>query len=535
MIGRLSSRNLKFCISGSVSLVTLLVYLNSLQNGFVGWDDGPYITANPFIRSLNLDFFRWAFLDFYSYNWHPLTWISHALDYSVWGSDPFGHHLTGILLHATNTFVVVLLTARLLEIAKKNSPENGRAAFLNERSILLAGAVTGLLFGLHPLHVESVAWAAERKDLLCALFFLLAILSYLRYANGSENAASAKRLVPRYFDRWYLLALGCFLLALLSKPMAVSLPFVLLIIDWHPLGRIQSPATFRTVVVEKLPFAFFSLLSSIVTVLAQRSGHAILEEIPLSTRALVAARSLIGYLWNMAWPLDLLPFYPYPRDASASSLKYLAAVALVLGITASCVVVANRRKMWLSAWGYYLGTLVPVVGIIQVGGQSMADRYTYLPSLGPFLILGIVVAWGFSKIDTIAKGSRIPRIAATVVILLLFASMSAFTVRQIGIWKSGIDLWTHVIEKEPDSVLFAYYSRAHALSKAGRYREAIEDYSKVIALNYKEFSPTYIDRGLTYMKVGQVGLALSDFRKACALGDDFGCKAAQGIERMLPR
>jgi hypothetical protein len=511
------------------------VYLKSLQNEFVGWDDGPYITANPFIRSLNLDFLRWAFLDFHSYNWHPLTWISHAVDYAVWGLNAFGHHLTSILLHTATTFAVFLLAARLLEIGENTSSENGHAAFLNERSILLAGTVTSLLFGLHPLHVESVAWAAERKDLLCALFFILGIINYLKYANLPDNESPQGALGPRFFDRRYLSALGFFLLALLSKPMAVSLPLVLLIIDWLPLGRIKSLATFRTAVVEKLPFVVLSLLSSIVTVLAQQSGKAILEEIPLSTRALVAAKSLIAYLGNMAWPVDLLPFYPYPRNVSPASPEYLAAVVVVIGITAACVVIAKRRKIWLSAWGYYVGTLVPVLGIVQVGGQSMADRYTYLPSLGPFLILGILVAWGFAIVDAFAKGSRIPGIAATVVIVLLFASMSALTVRQIGIWKSGIDLWTHVIEKEPDRVLFAYYSRGHALSKAGRYEEAIEDYSKVIALNYKEYSQTYVDRGFTYMKVGKVGLALADFRKACVLGDDFGCRATQSIERMLPR
>ena len=535
MIGLRSSRNLKYCLSGSVSLMTFLVYLKSLQNGFVEWDDGPYVTANPFIRSFNMDFFRWAFLDFHSYNWHPLTWISHAADYAVWGLNPFGHHLTNLLLHAVNTLLVMLLVTRILETAKKNTASNKAANFLNEGSILLAGAVTSLLFGLHPLHVESVAWVAERKDLLCALFFLLGIMSYLKYVNDPDNETPPGIIVPRFFDRRYLIALGYFLLALLSKPMAVSLPFVLLIIDWHPLERIKSLATFRTAVVEKLPFVGLSLLSSIVTVLAQRSGKAILEEIPLSTRALVAARSLIAYLWKMVWPLDLLPFYPYPRDASLESLEYVGAAALVIGITAACIVVARRRKIWLSAWSYYVGTLVPVLGIVQVGGQSMADRYTYLPSLGPFLILGILVAWWFAMVDTFAKGRRIPKIATTGIILLLFASMSALTVREIGIWNSGIDLWTHVIKKEPDRVLFAYYSRGHALSQAGRYQEAIEDYSKVIALNYKEYSQTYVDRGLTYMNVGQVGFALADFRKACALGDGFGCRAAQSIERMLPR
>jgi hypothetical protein len=535
MIGFLSGRNFKYSLAGSVSLTTCLVYLQSLQNGFVGWDDNFYVTANPYIRSLNMDFFRWAFLDFYSYNWHPLTWISHAVDYAVWGLNPLGHHLTNVLLHAANSFVVMLLVVRLMEIVKKTAPENARSAFLNERAILITGGTTSLLFGLHPLHVESVAWVAERKDLLCALFFLLGILNYLRYADSSDRETFRKKLVSRIFAKPYLLALGFFLLALLSKPMAVTLPLVLLILDWYPFKRIQSPGTFQAALVEKLPFVGLSLLSSIVTVLAQRSGNAILEDIPLSTRALVAAKSLIAYLWNMVWPQNLLPFYPHPRDASFASFEYLAAVALVIGITAACVVIAKRQKIWLSAWCYYVGTLIPVLGIVQVGGQSMADRYTYLPSLGPFLIIGFLLAWCFTKVDTFAKWNRIVNFATTIVILLLFASMSYLTFQQIGIWKNGIDLWTYVIKKEPERVLFAYYSRGHAFSKAGQYKEAIEDYSKVIALNYKEYSQVFVDRGLTYLKVGQAELALVDFRKACDLGDDFGCKAAQGVEKMRPR
>jgi hypothetical protein len=507
-------------LAGAVALATLLVYLKSLQNDFVGWDDNFYVTANPYIRSFNFDFFRWAFFDFHSYNWHPLTWISHAVDYAVWGLDPAGHHLTGVLLHATNAFVVTLLATRLMEEAKKTAPEKETSPFLEERAILIAAGATGLLFGLHPLHVESVAWIAERKDLLSALFFLLSVLAYTRCS--------------RIFDKHYFLALGFFLLALLSKPMAVTLPFVLLILDWYPFRKIQSLKTFRKALVEKVPFLLLSLFSSIVTVLAQRSGSAIWEEIPLGTRLLVAAKSLVAYLWKMPAPVNLLPFYPHPRNVSFFSFEYFSAAALVIGITAACLVVSGRRKIWLSAWCYYAGTLVPVLGIVQVGGQSMADRYTYLPSIGPFLIVGLFAAWCFHKVDAIAGRGPIVIVSAAAAILLL-GSMSYLTYRQIGIWKNGIGLWTYVIEKEPERVLFAYYSRGHALSRTGRYHEAIGDYSKVIALNYKEYSQVFVDRGLTYMKIGQVGLALADFRKACALGDDFGCKAAQGVEKMLSR
>jgi protein O-mannosyl-transferase len=422
---RWKKRNLDYYLAVSVSLLTFIVYLASLQNEFVAWDDPEYITNNPYIRLFGLDLFRWAFSAFYSANWHPLTWISHALDYAVWGLNPLGHHLTNNILHAVNTFLVVLLVARLIEattppppcqvgelVGDKSSPTvsggvaEGRGGKWNEGLLhhslftfhishfsLIAAGVTGLLFGLHPLHVESVAWVSERKDLLCAMFFLLSIMMYAKYVVTTSTT------FRQVFNKHYLFSLCFFFLALLSKPMAVSLPVVLLILDWHPFGRVRSLKTFWPAVVEKLPFVVLSLISSVLTILAQKGSEALfmMEVTPLSSRGTVAAKSLVAYLGKIMLPLHLSPFYPYPLDVTFFSMDYLLPFFLVIGITILCLGLSRKQKMYLSAWSFYVVTLVPVLGIVQVGRQSMADRYTYLPSLGPFLVIGLGVAWVLTR------------------------------------------------------------------------------------------------------------------------------------------
>ncbi len=396
----------KSAVALLIAAVTLIVFLPALQNEFVNWDDDKNIYENTFIRSVDAKLFTTAFLDYPVDYWRPLTWISHAVDYSIWGLNPLGHHLTNIILHVLNTSIVVLLVIRLMEVIKKTSTNHR----LSDRMILTTAGVTGLLFGIHPLHVESVAWASERKDLLCALFFLLSIMIYTKYVDRINIETVQKSSVTRYMNKRYFLTVGFFVLALLSKPMAVTIPVVLLLFDWYPFNRIQSLKTFRAACVEKLPFIALSLLALILAILAQKAVGAMrtVEFAPVTTRILVAGKSLIAYLWKMAVPLNLIPFYPHPRNASFLSLEYLAAIVLVIGITTTCIVIAKKQKLWLSVWGYYVVTLVPVLGIIQVGGQSMADRYTYLPSIGPFLIFGLFIAWCSRKVTRPARG-RLPR------------------------------------------------------------------------------------------------------------------------------
>jgi hypothetical protein len=515
----------KYYLAGAVSLITFLLYLKSLQNDFVGWDDNLYVTANPYIRTLNIDLLRWAFLDFYSYNWHPLTWLSHALDYTIWGLGPLGHHLTNNIIHAVNTFLVVILVMKLFSTWKHNTSKYVEVTAFREHGGFIIGGCTGLLFGLHPLHVESVAWIAERKDLLCALFFLLSVIFYSNYIEIIKNKSIDKDSSPGLVYKKYFLSLGCFILALLSKPMAVTLPIVLLIFDYYPFNRINSFKNFRRVSVEKFPFFLCSIGSSTLTYLAQKSGNAIWEGVPFSVRVLVATKSIVAYVWNMLFPFDLFPFYPYPRGVSLLSFEYVGTLFIFIGVTYLCVFISKRQKLWLAAWSYYIVTLIPVLGLIQVGGQFMADRYTYLPSLGPFFIIGLLFAWLFHKLIALQRNKITSITLASVICFLIVVSMSYMTYMQIGIWKNGIDLWTYVIKKEPNKILFAYYNRGGAFAKEGKYYEAIDDYSKVISLNYQEYSTVYVDRGLVYLRIGKIEPAIADFRKACGLGNDFGCKA----------
>jgi tetratricopeptide (TPR) repeat protein len=566
----------KYYIAAAVSVLTFVVYLATLGNDFVEGDDKQYVLENLQIRSFDAAFFRWAFFDFYAANWHPLTWISHALDYAVWGLDPVGHHLTNNILHAVNTFLVVLLVVRLIEESKQyavsseqkqkdnkeyevsgkktsanreSSPASGRFAVDESsssgksgtlpkdyrkrpdfpshvshltpdasRSTLIVAGVTGLLFGLHPIHVESVAWVAERKDLLCALFYLLSVMAYIKYATRRQAQGDNNVMVSRSNH----LSLLFFILALMSKPMAVSLPVVLLILDWYPLGRITSFRTFGTALIGKVPFIALSIGSSIITLLAQEAGGAIVsaEAIPLSTRLLVAAQSLTGYLWKMLAPFDLLPLYPYPGDVSLSSPEFIGAVVLAAGITAAAAAFAGKSKLWLSAWLYYFITLVPVLGIVQVGSQPMADRYTYLPGLGPFILIGVLVSKLPERLDRLKPAWRGRRLFAATAVILIPIALSVITIRQIAIWKDGFTLWSEVIAIEPEKIPLAYNNRGLALYSKGQLDRAIEDFDRAVILDPYSYK-AYLNRGAAFVAKGRLDRAAADFDKAIALNPSY--------------
>lgn len=564
-----SKRNgaLQYYLPASVALITFLVYLTALRNDFVNWDDDIYVYENPHIRSLNPAFFKWVFFNFHASYWSPLTWMSHALDYAVWGLNPLGHHLTNNILHAANTFIVVFLVIRLLEAWNERTTHSGPSPFVNERTMLIAAGTTGLLFGLHPVHVESAAWVAERKDLLCALFFLLSITLYAKYADRRQSAVGGQQSEGEgkdgsgqknfLFNKHYLIALGFFILALLSKPMAVTLPVVLLVLDWYPFNRLRSSRAFRLALIEKLPFFALSLISSMLTVLAANKGGAmeLMETVSLSTRVLVGFRSLVAYLGKMIWPLNLVPYYPYPKDASPLSLEYSSAIVLVIGMTAACMVMAKKQKLWLAAWGYYVVTLVPVLGIVQAGGQAMADRFTYLPSLAPFFVMGLAVALASAGIPALGKWRLMVKLFSSILAIVVFASLLSLTFRQIDKWQSSLVLWNYVIEKEPDRFPIAYNNRGLALKKSGRFDEAIADFEKTIALDPSRnkaynnlgvlylnaglfdksieyldksiaidpaYAESYNNRGVSYARTGQNERALADFNKAIQLQKDDG-------------
>ena len=566
---------IKYYLAALVSLITFSVYLASLRNDFVIWDDDTYVFDNPYIRSFDLNLLKWAFFDFYAANWHPLTWISHALDYAVWGLAPMGHHLTNNILHAVNTFIVVLLVVRLLESRKAGKLAGWQADKLTSSHdmnfTLIASATTGLLFGLHPIHVESVAWVSERKDLLCAFFFLLSVMMYTRYITPP---ASPPSLNLRGGRGSYLISLAFFTLALLSKPMAVSLPLVLLILDWYPFERITTFKTFKTAFIEKLPFFVLSLVSSLLTILAQKTGGTmeLMGFVPLSTRLLVASNALIAYLCKVILPFNLTPYYPYPEKVLLLTLEYFLPLILVVGISATCIVFVKKQRILLTVWVYYIVSLIPVLGIVQVGKQAMADRYTYLPGLGQFLIIGLIAAWGSAKAGAVKRWGLVLRLLSAVMALSVFISISHLTIEQISIWKNTLSLWSYVIEKEPERVPIAYMNRGKVYYQMGQLNKAMEDYDKAVTL--KPFDPNYyhnrglifaemrqfdkaiadydhalaldqrgaenfvgrpfcfLARGLAYLAIGQRGRAVTDLKKACELGNNIGCNELQVLLKM---
>lgn len=484
-----------------VALASILVYLPALHNGFVEWDDHEYVYQNPHIRSLDMKFLRWAFFSFHASNWHPLTWISHALDYAVWGLNPMGHHLTSVVLHGLNAFLVVIVIVNLLRAASRHKEAGG---FLSERGILMAAGITGLIFGLHPIHAESVVWVSERKDMLCAFFFLLSVMSYMSYARN--------KTYPNY-----LLSFGFFILALLSKPMAVTLPVVLLIMDWYPFRRFQKAEPLKPVLIEKLPFFAIGLISVVITLMAQHSAGAIksLAIYPLSVRILVGIKALVFYWAKMLWPADLLPYYPYPQNVSLLSFEYTTAALSALVITAACAFLSRRQPVWAAIWIYYVVTLLPVLGIIQVGKQAMADRYTYLPGIGLFLLTGIAASMVIERLITSGRWNIVMKTVSLSFAAILLGLMSYTTTRQTHIWKNDITLWSYEIERNP-TVAIAYSCRGVALAKLGYHEEALKDYERAINLDPNS-AVLYYNRGNAYARLGYFEEALTDYSKAINL------------------
>ncbi len=548
-----------WAVAFTVALITTLVYLPALKNGFVNWDDPAYVYENQYIRSIDFEFFKWMFTTFHASNWHPLTWLSHAIDYAIWGLNPMGHHLTSIILHGLNTFLVVILIIRLVSYAQHKAlstipsieggethpctlpdPPVAEQAGPLKRGLspIIAGVVTGLLFGLHPLHVESVAWVSERKDVLYAFFFLLSILSYLKYTSLQKQGLSGHSS-PVTRHRWYFLCLIFFILSLMSKPMAVTLPVVLLILDIYPLGRLDFRSVFTNpplppftkggqggikVLIEKIPFLGLSLASSVVTIIAQRSGEAMatLEEYPLWVRICVAIRALGFYLFRMLWPTDLCPFYPYPPKISFLTIEYMGAFILVVCITVFCIWSWKRQKVFLAIWAYYLVTLLPVLGIIQVGTHAAADRYMYLPSLGHVLLIGLGVSWLWVKAKIRHNKSFLflKKISIIIVAAFVTVHLSILTVKQIKIWRDSLTLWNTEIKRFPNGSPLIYINRGNAYTDLRWYHYAIEDYRTAIKLN-PDNPKAYYNMGLAYDEKGSINEASYYYQQALKLKPDY--------------
>ncbi len=407
-------------VSFVLAVVTVLAFSGVRHNDFLTYDDGVYVQENHQVQmGVNPQTIAWAFTTFHGSNWHPLTWISHMVDWSLYGRNPVGHHLTNVFLHAANAILLFLLLLYM-------TGYSGRAA------------IVAFLFAVQPAHVESVAWLAERKDLLCAFFSLIALLAYAWYVRNP----SWKRF------SWVVLASAC---ALMSKPMAVTLPFVMLLLDYWPLRRVsftqQSRAvlfsSLRKLCLEKWPLFILAILSSIVTFIAQQSGGSVivLEAFPMWVRLSNAAISYCRYLRIAFWPYPLRAYYYHDRIHISILAAVLSAIALLL-ITAVCWRMRKTRPYCLFGWLWFLGTLVPVIGIVQVGVQAMAERYTYLPFIGIF----IAVVWLIA--DAVANSPKL-KVAARLLAVAVIVACAIETSAQVKVWKNTVTLFTHVLQVDP--------------------------------------------------------------------------------------
>ena len=474
-------------IGVALAVATVAVYAQTLHFEFVDYDDMDYVTQNPQVQlGLTADGVVWAFTSGFASNWFPLTWLSLMLDAELYGPGPAGFHATNVALHVLNT---LLLFGVLRAMTRQQGPS----------------AVVAALFALHPLHVESVAWVSERKDVLSTAFGLLAMGAYARYAKEGRRRS--------YVAAAVLLALG-----LMAKPMLVTLPFVFLLLDYWPLGRLRVRRDLPRLLVEKAPLLALSAASSLVTYVVQAGSGAVAttESVPLAIRAANAPVSAVRYLAKAIWPTDLVVFYPYPNvpelgGATLSEWQVGAALALLLAITAG--VAASKRGWAVVGWLWYLGTLAPVIGLVQVGRQAMADRYTYLPLIGVF----VVVAWAGSEGLAWLRRRRAKLTAVAVAAAaFLGVALAARSVSQVRVWRDSFTLFGHALEVNPrDSTTHLHL--ANALGARGRLEEAVVHYRASLAV-HPRFAEAHAGLALARQLQGDGETAIAHYREALSLG-----------------
>jgi protein O-mannosyl-transferase len=487
-------RALLLSLAALLALVTVGVYAQSSRYEFIAVDDNLYVAQNSHVQAgLTVEGVRWAFTATVTGNWHPWTWISLMADYSVSGLNPGTYHVTNLVLHALNVLLVLLLFHRM----------TGHLW----RSTCLAA-----LFALHPLHVESVAWISERKDVLSTLFWLLGIWAYLHYRS--------KPSVGRYAT------VGCALvMALMAKPMPVSFPFTLLLLDVWPLQRIPAGPRSRRVIgrliFEKAPLFLISAASCFLTFWAQKSGGAVarLDQLPLYSRAANALVSYVSYLVKMVWPVDLALFYPYP--ATSPEMWQVASCMVGLAVISCAAIRAFPGRAYITfGWLWYVITLVPVIGVVQIGSQALADRYTYVPSIGIFAI----AVWGGHDLcarywAADPRGARkTPGILGPVMFGILLC-LGALSYRQVRVWKDDITAWAHAIAvTHPNAI--SEYNLARAFDTRNRYEEAIVHYRDAVRLDPRR-SEALNNLAVLLMEKQSYDEAESALRSALGIRPDF--------------
>ena len=463
---------------------TLLIFQQVRNFDFVGYDDNDYVNENQHVLDgLTWDGVIWAFTTSHASNWHPVTWLSLMLDCQIFGKDPGWIHLVNVILHLANTLLLFAVLRRMT-------------------GSLWPSAFVAAAFAIHPVHVESVAWIAERKDVLSTLFWLLTMAAYAGYVKRPS--------VFRYSTAIVLFAVG-----LMAKPMLVTLPFVLLLLDYWPLNRSEptqhaavtdrhsrkfAPAgqkrtSWYRLVIEKVPFFALAAVSSVITFIVQRSGGAIggIDVLPLKGRIFNAAIAYFQYIKMMFCPSKLAIFYPHPLDTIAH-VKAAGCILLLIALTGLFLYLARRKKYLATGWLWYLGTLIPVIGLVQVGSQAYADRYTYIPYIGLF----IVIAWGIGELL-----SRLPyrRFSVGFLSAIVLTTLGLYAHRQVGFWNNGITLFSHAIDVTEDNAI-AYNSLSAAYGDLGHFQAQMEAAQQAIKIKPK-YAEAHNNLGVAYGGLGR--------------------------------
>ena len=450
--------------------IVFLVYYPMLGNDFIHFDEDVYVVQNVhFTKGITFDTVVWAWTQFYASNWHPLTWMSHMADILLYGFKPMGHHATNLLLHLLTTLLLFWSLSRMTRT-------------------LWRPFFTAVLFAIHPVHIESVAWIAERKDLLCASFWMLTFCVYYYY---DKNRTSSKR---------YALVMLCVILALLAKPMAVTLFLILILLDFWPLRK-----NWLEELDKKIPFFLVCFASGLTTLIAQsKTALRNLDQFPLMVRLANAAISYVGYLGKMIWPTHLSVYYIHD-GFSISYSKALYCFSFLLLVTAWVISQKKKRPYLLMGWLWYIITLLPVIGIIQVGDQAMADRYTYLPLIGIF----IMISWGIA--DLMAGLRKIIK----VILLAIFGTVLCLLImvshRQLSYWKTTFTLFNHTLESNPKN-FFAYFFLASYNAQLDRCEEALRNYG--IGGTLRPYKKAFYNMGYCFKRLGRISDAIDAYNAA---------------------
>ncbi len=487
--GKRQGRGAVLAAAVLLGAVVFAVYFPAVNCEFVKYDDDKYVTDNRLVlEGIGWEGVRWAFTTGHASNWHPVTWLSHILDCTLFGTRAWGHHLVNILLHTANTLLLFIVLRRMT-------------------GTTCASGFVAAVFGLHPLHAESVAWVAERKDVLSMLFWILTMGAYAAYCER-----------PGVWR--YLLTFGLFALGLMTKPMLVTLPFVLLLLDYWPLGRnakfknqISKLRSYAGFILEKIPFFILSAASSVVTVMVQRAGGAVptMEELGLRARAANALVSYVGYIAKMFWPTRLAVLYPHPL-AAIPAIAVVSCGLVLIVITAVFLWLGRKRGYLAVGWLWYVGTLVPVIGLVQAGVQSMADRYTYVPMTG----LVIIIAWGIGEFVESKRGFGFSAAIAACAVLV---ACGICTRQQLRYWRNSESLFERTLAITRDNWLI-HNNYANVLKEEERYEEAIGHFKEALRIRPKS-AEVYSNLGGALGRAGRAEEEIECYRKALELKGDF--------------